>query len=228
MSFLENRKLAPNEFSFECWGNRALFCDPRQKQADVGATLMIPPSSAIAGLARNIRCEPGVILEPIAVRVMNRIQMGSITTRGIRINSNSPKLLTETYLKDVRYQVLCRFVWDRTRPEFSGEWNTGKWNAMINRHIEQGTRRHTYFGRADYPAFIKPCAFGEGEGYYDDTEEIVFSNTSYGIIFPEYTKDNKRRTCFYDAHMKNGVIVYPDVNGNQVHQFILQDGSIPA
>ena len=83
---------------------------------------------------------------------------------------------------------------------------------MIERALKAGGRRDIFLGTRECQAEIRPCKFGEGEGYYDAVGELALGYMYHGMTYPEEAvmqEDKKYLTVrFWRPVMKNGVITF--------------------
>ena len=78
--------------------------------------------------------------------------------------------------------------------------------------IERGGRRDIFLGTRECQGYVKPCVFGEEEGFYDHLPELSFGMMYHGITyadeaFSEETK-GKMSVRLWQAVMKEGVISF--------------------
>lgn len=76
------------------------------------------------------------------------------------------------YLKDVRYQVLAHFEWNDLREELADDRDENKHHNIAMRSVRQGGRRDIFLGARECQAYVEPCEFGGGEGFYDSLKII--------------------------------------------------------
>ncbi len=202
-----------NTVEFEIWGPKALFSDPITRVGGEKFSYQVPTYEAIKGILKNCYFKPTITWVIDEVRVMNPIKTRSIANRMPKYNNSSNDLSYFTYLDDCRYQVRAHFVWNENRPELEGDRNENKHHEIAKRSIRRGGRLPMFFGTSECECYIKPCVFGEGEGFYDNISEINFGIMYHGKTYPdeafsEETKDNLH-VRLANIVMKNGVIKYP-------------------
>ena len=90
-----------------------------------------------------------------------------------------------TYLKDCRYQVRAHFEWNYNRPELENDRNENKHWLMAKRSLEKGGRRDVFLGTRECQAYVEPCIFGEGEGFYDNISQLDYGYMYHGITYPD-------------------------------------------
>lgn len=203
-----------NQVEFEVYGDYALFSEPITRVGGEKSSYRIPTYEAIKGVLHSIYWKPTIIWIVDEVRVMNAIQL---ETKGIRpiVYSNGKKndLAYYTYLKNCRYQVRAHFVWNENRPELAGDRDENKHHNIAKRCIKKGGRRDVFLGTRECQAYVAPCVFGEGEGYYDGVDEKTFGLMYHGITYPDEAYSDETRgkmsVRLWDAKMEKGVIKFP-------------------
>lgn len=206
----------PTTFSFEVSGNNALFSDPLTRPGGEKNTLTIPTYQALKGVARSCYWKPTFVWFIDAVRVMNPI----ITeTKGVKLlkygaNENRYDLANFTYLKNVRYQVKAHYEWNMNRPDyFAVDRDYLKHNSIMKKALLAGGKYDIYLGSRECQAFIKPCHFGEGEGFYDNSGNMAFGTMYHGTMYPDEAVQECHKGLvirnFWRPVMRNGVIEFP-------------------
>lgn len=199
-----------NIVEFEVKGKYGLFTDPVTKIGGEKCTLQIPTYEALKGVLHSVYWKPTLIWVIDAVRVMNRIQTETKGVRPIHYTGGGNDLSYYTYLRDCRYKVRAHFVWNMNRPELADDRNENKHHNIARRMIEKGGRRDVFLGTRECQAYVEPCVFDEGDGYYDSTSEIAFGLMFHGITYPDeaYSDDTKGHISvrLWRPVMKNGVI----------------------
>lgn len=199
----------PNIVELEVRGDYALFTDPITKVGGEKCTYQIPTYEALKGILASVYWKPTFLWYVDDVRVMNQIQM---ETRGIRPVKwqGGNDLSYYTYLKDVRYQVRAHFEWNSNRPEFEKDRNENKHHNMAKRMVEKGGRRDIFLGTRECQGYVRPCVFGEGQGAYDEVEEISFGLMYHGITYPDeaYSPETRGRltTNLWNPVMRKGIV----------------------
>lgn len=202
------------EFSYRVWGDRALFTDPSSLLSLEKLSYMVPTYSALVGLTESIYWKPGITYEIISVRVMNKIEMFSEGVRYmvLRKGVDEADRGMVTYLDKVAYQVKVRMVVEDKKV-------VNKHRAIFERSLNRGGRLEPFLGTSECGAYIEPCDFGEGEGFYDSYGLMAFGN-----MFCRYDYNNAKRVKvknksgkvtaneylvgldYYNYMMDNGVI----------------------
>lgn len=202
-----------NTIEFEVYGNYALFSDPVTRVGGEKSSYHIPTYEAVKGMVESIYWKPTIMWIVDGVRVMNPIQTETKGIRPISYNGGN-ELAYYTYLKDVRYQVRAHFEFNLNHPELEQDRNEHKHHNIARRMVERGGRRDVFLGARECQAFVEPCTFGEGEGYYDDMPgEIAYGFMYHGITYADEAKlpeeQNKMTVNFwYPVMKKKGIIEF--------------------
>lgn len=200
-----------NQIEFKVTAKNALFSDPITRASGEKFSYQIPTYEALKGVVKSIYFKPTITWIVDEVRVMKPIQF---TSKGIRpINYSGGNTLSYyTYLCDVEYQVRAHFEWNLNHPELEYDRNEHKHYLIAKRMISRGGRRDVYLGTRECQAYVEPCEFGEGLGYYDDQETYPFSTMVHGLVYPdEYSVDEEKDklvATFWTPVMKKGVIKF--------------------
>ncbi|UJZ87028.1 type I-C CRISPR-associated protein Cas5c [Heyndrickxia coagulans] len=200
-----------NSIEFEVYGKYALFTDPLTKMGGEKLSYQIPTYQAIKGIVESIYWKPTILMIIDDLRVMNPIKMESKGVRPIEYGGGNT-LANYTYLRDVRYQVRAHFIFNPHRPDLAFDRNENKHHNILKRSLKAGGRRDIFLGTRECQGYVEPCVFGEGEGYYDQTEEVYFGTMVHGINYPDETGRNEMEVRLWNPVMKNGVIhfIRPD------------------
>ncbi len=198
-----------NKVAFEVFGDYALFSDPITRVGGEKCSYQIPTYEAIKGILHSIYWKPTIIWIVDKVRVMNRIQTEVKGIRPIKYNGGND-LSFYTCLKDCRYQVQAHFEWNENRPELKQDRNEHKHYQIALRMIERGGRRDIFLGTRECQGYVRPCKFGEGDGAYDDTEELAFGLMYHGITYADEAYDEETKgnmtVRLWNPVMRNGVV----------------------
>lgn len=201
-----------NFVEFEVYGDYGLFSDPLTRVGGEKFTYQVPTYEAMKGVMQSVYWKPTIIWIIDNIRVMNPIQTETKGIRPIKYNSNKNDLSYYTYLKDCRYQVKAHFIWNENRPELEEDHNENKHHNIAKRMIQKGGRRDVFLGCRECQAYVEPCTFGEGEGFYDNIEELSFGLMYHGITYPDeaYSEETKGKMTvnFWNPVMKKGIIDY--------------------
>jgi CRISPR-associated protein Cas5d len=113
-----------------------------------------------------------------------------------------------TYLKNVHYQVQAHFEFNENRPEMAFDRNEHKHHNILKRSLKAGGRRDIFLGARECQAYVEPCVFGEGAGYYDDTDLLAFGTMVHGINYPDETGRDQLEVRLWQPEMRSGVITF--------------------
>lgn len=197
-----------NAMEFKVYGNYALFTDPLTKLGGEKLSYQIPTYQALKGIAESIYWKPTIIMYIDAVRVMKPIHMESKGIRPIEYGGGNT-LANYTYLRDVEYHVRAYFEFNENRPDMAFDRNEHKHHNIMMRSLKAGGRRDIFLGARECQAYVEPCSFDDGEGYYDEYEKIVFGHMVHGINYPDETGNNQMEVRLWRAEMDKGVIQFP-------------------
>lgn len=197
-----------NTIEFEVHGDYGLFTDPLSRLGEEKMTLSLPTYSGLKGIADSIYFKPTFQWIIDEVRIMHSIAMMPKGVKPLKMDLvASPS--NYTYLIEPRYQVRMHFEWDENRPDLKQDRVDGKHFAIAKRCLEQGGRLPIFIGTQECMGFVKPCIFGEDEGFYDQVEELAFGLMMHGVTYPSPNGDDMVKTRFYQPVMRNGVIKLP-------------------
>lgn len=200
-----------NTIEYVVYGPDALFSDPNTRVGGEKSSYHIPTYEALKGITESIYWKPTIMWIIDAVRVMNPIQTQTRGIRPIKYRGGN-ELSYYTYLKDVRYQVCAHFEQNKNHPELAMDWNENKHHNIARRMVERGGRRDVFLGTRECQAYVEPCVFGEGDGYYDDMEgEVSYGFMYHGITYADEAvlpeEKGKMTVNFWHPVMKKGGIV---------------------
>ncbi len=201
----------PNIVEFEVSGDYALFSDPVMRVGGEKCSYQVPTYEALKGVLASIYWKPTFVWYVDAVRVLEPIQTVAKGIRPIKYHGGN-ELSYYTYLKKCRYQVRAHFEWNDNRPELAGDRNENKHHNIAKRSIVKGGRRDVFLGARECQAYVEPCAFGEGKGFYDTVEELAFGLMYHGITYADeaYSEETKGKMTanFWYPVMRKGVIEF--------------------
>ncbi|MGZ0052029.1 type I-C CRISPR-associated protein Cas5c [Brevibacillus gelatini] len=197
-----------NAIEFEVFGPYALFTDPLTKLGGEKLSYQVPTYQALKGVVESIYWKPTLVMIVDEVRIMNPIRMESKGVRPIEYGGGNT-LANYTYLRDVRYQVRAHFEFNMNRPELEYDRNEFKHHNILKRSLRAGGRRDIFLGTRECQAYVEPCVFGEGDGFYDKYGEIHLGTMVHGINYPDETGRNQMEVRLWNPVMKNGVIRFP-------------------
>lgn len=210
-----------NSISFKLTGRYALFTDPITKIGGEKCSYHVPTYEALKGVLKSVYWKPTLIWVVDKVRVMKQFRTQTKGTKPL-VWGGGNSLAIYTFLHDVEYQVQAHFVWNEHRPELAKDRIDGKHFSIANRMLEKGGRQDIFLGVRDCQGYVEPCTFGEGEGDYDDLDELGFGLMFHGFDYPDETGINELHSRFWRPTMRNGVIEFPKPEDCELRQFIRQ------
>lgn len=204
-----SKEIYRNTVEFQVYGDYALFSDILTRPGGEKASYPIPTYEALKGILSSVYWKPTFIWVIDSVRVMNPIRTVRKGIRPIKYGGGND-LSYYMYLKDVSYQVRAHFEWNENRSELAGDRNENKHHNIAKRMIERGGRRDTFLGTRECQAYVEPCVFGDGKGYYDDSGDIPYSIMYHGITYADEAVNEqdsgKMSVRLWQPVMSNGVI----------------------
>lgn len=213
----------PNIVEFEVYGAYALFSDPMMRVGGEKNSYHVPTYEALKGVLSSVYWKPTFIWYIDEVRIMNRIQTEVKSIRPIKYNGGND-LAYYTYLKDCHYQVRAHFEWNMNRPELAKDRNENKHHEIAKKMIQRGGRRDVFLGTRECQAYVEPCVFGEGDGYYDDLQQLDFGVMVHGMTYADeaYSEETagKMTVNLWRPVMKNGIIQFPRPEECPLHKEI--------
>lgn len=211
----------PNIVEFKVTGNYALFSDPLMRVGGEKCTYQIPTYEALKGVLSSVYWKPTFIWYIDKVRVINKIQTEVKGIRPIKYNGGND-LSYYTYLKNCEYQVQAHFEWNYNRPELEKDRNENKHHEIAKRMILKGGRRDIFLGTRECQAYVEPCIYGEGKGFYDDTPRLDFGVMYHGITYADeaYSDETKDRMTvnLWKPVMEKGEIIFPKPSECTIHK----------
>ena len=212
-----------NSIEFKVWGAYALFSDPITRIGGEKFSYQVPTYEALKGVVESIYWKPTIIWFIDAVRVMKRIQTESKGVKTLMMDGIYPSLKDPTkkkepsqsdlsfytYLRDVEYQVLAHFEFNRNYPDLKADWNENKHHNIAKRAVAKGGRRDIFLGTRECQGYVEPCEFGSEPGFYDNYGEIEFGPMFHGYDYPNETGKPELWKRLWRAKMQDGLIVFP-------------------
>lgn len=196
-------------FSFEVYGDYALFSDPITKIGGEKLTYQVPTYQALKGITESIYWKPTITYHIDKVRIMNQIKEEAKGILLTKFTNNAHDLARYTYLRDVRYQVAGHFTFNLNRSDLAADRNVKKHAAILKRSIERGGRRDIFLGTRECQGYVEPCEFGSGAGFYDNqTDERYFGVMVHGIDYPDEIGKDELRIRLWKPSMKQGIISF--------------------
>ena len=197
-----------NDISFRLWGKYALFTDPVTKTGGEKCSYHVPTYEAIKGVLKSIYWKPTIIWYVDKIRVIKPFQTQTKGTKPL-VWGGGNSLAIYTFLHEVEYQVHAHFEWNEFRPELKKDRIEGKHFNIARRMLEKGGRQDIFLGTRDCQGYVEPCPFDEGDGAYDNIDELSFGLMFHSFDYPDETGKKELYTQFWQAVMKNGVLYFP-------------------
>lgn len=208
-----------NSISFRVWGRYALFTDPVTKTGGEKCSYHVPTYEAVKGVLKSIYWKPTIIWHVDKVRVMKPLRTQTKGTKPL-IWGGGNSLAIYTFLHDVEYQVEAHFEWNEHCSELAKDRIDGKHFSIAKRVLEKGGRQDIFLGVRDCQAYVEPCRFGDGEGAYDDIDELGFGLMFHGFDYPDETGKDELSSRFWHATMRRGVLEFPRPDECEASRFI--------
>lgn len=197
-----------NIVEFKVWGKYALFTDPLTKIGGEKFSYQIPTYEALKGVLSSIYWKPTIIWIIDKVRVMKSIKTETRSAKPIKYATKGNDLAIYTYLSDVEYQVQAHFEWNFQREDLAQDRNDNKHYFVAKRMIERGGRRDVFLGTRECQSYVEPCKFNDGEGKYDNYDEIPFGLMFHGFDYPDELGKSEFRARFWRPKMIKGVVQF--------------------
>ncbi|XID91066.1 type I-C CRISPR-associated protein Cas5c [Paenibacillaceae bacterium WGS1546] len=213
-----------NSVEFTVYGDYALFTDPLTKIGGEKLSYQVPTYQALKGIVESVYWKPTLIMYIHEIRVLNAIRMESKGIRPLEYGGGNT-LANYTYLKDVRYNVRAYFEFNPHRPDLAHDRNEHKHHNIFKRALQAGGRRDIFLGTRECQAYVEPCVFDEGKGFYDDYGDIHMGTMVHGINYPDETGRNQIEVRLWNPVMKNGVISF--IRPEQCEQVRTITGMMP-
>lgn len=116
----------------------------------------------------------------------------------------------------------AHFEWNENRPELTQDRNENKHHEIAKRMIRKGGRRDIFLGTRECQGYVEPCVFDEGSSIYDEIPELSFGLMYHGITYADeaYSPETagKMTANFWNAVMRNGVIIFPRPEDCPLHK----------
>lgn len=214
-----NHSTHKNSIEFKVWGRYALFTDPLTKLGGEKFSYHIPTYEALKGICKSIYWKPTFIWVVDKVRIIKPFRTQSKGIKPIKLGGGND-LSIYTFLSDVEYQVQAHFEWNKHRPELEKDRIDGKHFTIAQRSIERGGRQDIFLGTRDCQGYVEPCKFGEGEGAYDEIDELGFGLMFHGFDYPDETGKEELHSRFWHATLKKGILEFPRPDECTISRFV--------
>lgn len=209
-----------NRVEFKVYGKYALFTDPLTKIGGEKCSYQIPTYQAVKGILESVYWKPTITWIIDKMRVMKAIRTQSKSTKPIKYVKEGNDLSIYTYLADVEYQVQAHFEWNENRTDMEKDRNENKHFFVAKRMIEKGGRRDIFLGTRECQGYVEACQFGEGEGVYDQLDELAFSLMFHGFDYPDESGNNELLSRFWRPKMQNGVVRFEHPKKCSIKKFV--------
>lgn len=196
-----------NTMEFMVEAKYGLFTDPLTRLGGEKSSYPVPTYQSLKGIAESIYWKPSIYYIIDAVRIMNPVQMESKGIRPIEYGGGNT-LAYYSYLRNPYYQVKCHFIFNPYRPDLAHDHNEGKHYSIMQRSLKAGGRRDIFLGTRECQAYVEPCEFGSGEGYYDTHEDMYFGTMVHGINYPDETGRDEMSVRLWNPVMRKGIIEF--------------------
>jgi CRISPR-associated protein Cas5d len=212
-------KRVENRVQFAVSGRYALFTDPLTKIGGEKCSYRLPTYEALKGILGSVYWKPTIVWFIDRMRVLRLIRTQTWSAKPLDFGGGN-SLAVYTYLADVEYQVQAHFEWNLQRPDLSRDRDENKHYFVARRMIERGGRRDVFLGTRECQAYVEPCVFGEGSGFYDNAGEMSFDLMFHGFDYPDESTRKEFRSRFWKPTMINGVVEFIRPEACTVRKFI--------
>ena len=224
------------EFCLEVWGDNACFTRPELKVERVSYDAITP--SAARAIFQAIFWKPAIKWEITKIEVLNPIKWESIRRNevGATASAQKPKPIfiedrrrqrNTLMLKDVKYRLWAKLVYipvsGRPKEAFAKhepgtDENPMKYYQMFERRAEQGQCfTQPYLGTREFSASFRLVDPEKDELCHALSEEQG-GNRDLGIMLYDMDFSNPKdiQAMFYRVEMKEGVIIVPPLNSEEI------------
>lgn len=227
---MNNMEYTDKEYCLEVWGDWACFTRPELKVERVSYDV-ITPSAARAifeailfkRYAMRWQVTKIEVLNPIKWTNMRRNEVGAVASKSPIFIEDKRQQKNSLLLQNVRYRIYAKLIFipikDRSKEAFvkhrpSGDENPMKYYQMFERRASQGQCfTQPYLGCREFAASWK---------YIGDTDNLdppLAEDRDFGIMLYDMDFEGNAKkpdAMFYRAKMKQGVIVVPDKDSEEV------------
>lgn len=196
-----------NSITYRVYGKYALFTDPITRIGGEKSSLFVPTYQALVGVTESVYWKPTIKWVIDKVRILKPIRTESKGTRPIAYGGGNDLCYT-TYLSDVSYIVKAHFEQNLNRPDLAHDYNENKHYFIAKRCLDKGGRRDIFLGTRECSAYVEPCEFEEGEGFYDSYGEMKFGLQFHSFSYPDENGEEVLCARFWRPNMLNGVIEF--------------------
>lgn len=208
-----------NQIEFKVSGKFALFTDPITRIGGEKTSYHIPTYEALKGVVKSVYWKPTLIWYIDKVRVIKPVRTQAKSIKPLKYGGGND-LSIYTYLVDVEYQVQAHFDWNMFRPDMEKDRIDGKHFAVAKRMVDKGGRQDIFLGTRECQSYVEPCFFGEGEGAYDNIDNLDHGLMFHGFDYPDETGVDELYGRFWKPVMKFGIIEFPRPEACDVRRFV--------
>lgn len=212
------------EYCLEVWGDWACFTRPELKVERVSYDVITP--SAARAIFEAIFWKPAIrwqvtkieVLQPIKWTNIRRNEVGAVASKSPIFIEDKRQQKNSLLLQDVRYRIYAKLIYRPAR-ERKGEVikdgeNPMKYYEMFERRARQGQCfTQPYLGCREFAANWEYVENIEGR-HTPIAEDRDLGIMLYDMDFEHNMQ--KPNAMFYRANMKQGVIVVPDKDSEEV------------
>ena len=212
------------EYCLEVWGDWACFTRPELKVERVSYDVITP--SAARAIFEAIFWKPAIrwqvtkieVLQPIKWTNIRRNEVGAVASKSPIFIEDKRQQKNSLLLQDVRYRIYAKLIYRPAR-ERKGEVikdgeNPMKYYEMFERRARQGQCfTQPYLGCREFAANWEYVENIEGR------HTPIAEDRDLGIMLYDMDFDSnmqKPDAMFYRAKMKQGIIVVPDKDSEEV------------
>lgn len=196
-----------NGVSLLVWGRKALFTDPLTKLGGKVFSYSLPTYEALREILES--CCRGSALRWVIdqVRILKpiRVQSEGMHAAG----PGGGPLSICTYLADVAYQIRAHCEHSRSRMEAGGGRDENEVLFPEDGATGCGGRMEVFLGDRECRGYIRPCVFGEGEGAYDNVNEMDFGLMVHSIGGADEADGDSFEVRLWQPKMFFGVVSFP-------------------
>ena len=226
-SELAKRFLKEGHAQFEVSGRHALFADPLISAGGEKTTYSVPTYEALKGICKSVYWKPTFDWVVDRVRVLNPVQTETSGTKLLNLSTGVSDRAFFTYLCDVKYQIEAHIEWDESHPGYINDRDFKKHYDIAAKSVIHGGRLPVFLGKSECCGVVKPCVFGEGEGYYVNSGTINFGIMYHGITYPGQSREPELKESYTldmaPTSMTDGIIVFRRPE-DCIHQKIREGG----
>lgn len=214
------------EYCLEVWGDMACFTRPELKVERVSYDVITP--SAARAIFEAVFWKPAIRWQITKIEVLNPIKWTSIRRNEVGAVSKTPIYIEDKrqqknslLLKDVHYRIWAKLVFiplrDRKNEKRQGgqDENPMKYYEMFERRANKGQCfTQPYLGCREFSASFRLIDVNTSELQPSIAEDRDLGIMLYDMDFS--ANPQKPDAMFYRAEMKQGVIIIPPLNSEEI------------